>query len=65
MDQGKLSGLILIDFQKAFDTVNHEIFCKKLNAVGLNGNSVSGLNPILIVDLSLYKWATIHPIIMR
>ena len=41
MDQGKMSGLILIDIQKAFDTVNHDILCKKLNAVGLNGNSVS------------------------
>ena len=33
-DEGLLTGIILIDLQKAFNTINHEVLFKKLKARG-------------------------------
>ena len=35
-DEGLLTGMILIDLQKAFDTINLEILFKKLKAMGIS-----------------------------
>ena len=38
LDQGKFVAGVFVDFQKAFDTVNHQILVKKLSHYGIRGN---------------------------
>ena len=40
MDAGKLCGMILIDLQKAFDTVDHNLLFSKLTAIGVSSSSL-------------------------
>lgn len=37
MDNGNLTGLLLIDFRKAFDIINHKILIDKLTLYGIHG----------------------------
>ena len=36
ISKGLYVGMVMIDLQKAFDTVDHEILCKKLKSLGIN-----------------------------
>ena len=46
-DEGLLTRMILIDLQKAFDTINHEILLKKLEAIGFSDKCIRWLRSYL------------------
>ena len=46
-ESGKYTGLILIDVQKAFDTMDHEILLKKMGSIGFSEKVISWFEPYL------------------
>ena len=57
MDKGHLVGMVLLDLQKAFDTVDHKILLMKMEALGLGQDVVRWFRSYLsdrrqLVDVS-------------
>ena len=40
-DRGMMTGMILIDLQKAFDTIDHDVLLQKLYAIGFSKRTVN------------------------
>jgi len=47
IDKGNLCGMVMLDLQKAFDTVNHDILLIKLKALGFRNDVVQWMNSYL------------------
>ena len=47
VDDGKLVDVILFDYSKAFDVVNHEILLTKLCHVGIDGHILAWISSFL------------------
>lgn len=47
IDNRKVVGVIFIDFQKAFDTVSHDVLIHRLQAMGLSGDILEWLTSYL------------------
>ena len=55
MDAGRLTGVIFLDPEKDFDTVNHNILFKKLHKYGLSAVAVGWLRAYLTGQLQCVK----------
>ncbi len=47
VDEGKMCGVVLLDLQKAFDTVNHPILLDELSVMGFSCKVIAWLNSYL------------------
>ena len=54
-DQGLITGMILIDLQKVFDTIDHDILLQKLYAIGFSKNVRELSSLTFLVSLNIQQ----------
>ena len=54
-DKGLMTGMILVDFQKAFDTIDHDKLLKKLNAIGFSNHTIGWFKSYLSISNRLFR----------
>ena len=52
---------VLLDFSKAFDTVNHKILPGKLDAYGIRGIPLNWFQNIFRIENSMWSWMGLSP----
>ena len=53
--------MILIDLQKAFDTLDHDVLLKKMKCVGFKKWLLNGSNPFFQIKKFLYQLKQFSP----
>lgn len=64
LSKGKHVGAVLIDFKKAFDTVDHNILLKKLFCYGFRDVSLDWVQSYLSNKLNLPKLMMLYQILV-
>ena len=54
-DEGLLTGMILIDLQKAFDTINHKVLLQNLKAIRFSEQSIQWFRSYLCEQIFLVE----------
>lgn len=52
MDKGQHVGMLVLDLQKAFDTVNHFVFLMKWETIGISESGLRCFFPTYVPDTS-------------
>ena len=60
LDSGKYACSVLIDLQKAFDTVDHDILFWKLNFYGIRGAALGWFKSFYLIDHSMYQFPVLN-----
>ena len=60
-NNGEFMISVLLDFKKAFDTVDHDILLGKLHKLGIGEWNMTGLDLICIAGNSMLMWEAYAP----
>ena len=51
LDNNRVTGLILVDYKKAFDLIDHQMLLNKLHAYGIRGDELNLLKNYLSITV--------------